>query len=268
MSLKPVIDSLDQVLPDLRQHYTSQGDKYVLNLEGDPAGFVSRSAHVELQNKIAEFRDNNIDLREKVDQASKFKEQFNGIDPDQARAALHSTAELSKKGVRKAADVDAVWSNALEQFKTSELAPLKQLLSEEREARLLADQKVAQATLKNAVLKSFRDAGGNHQALDYVVNRASEVFQTNGDGQLTSKTGVYSTENPGEPLSLNEWMQTQTKDISFAFGSSNGGSSRHGEGNNPSIPAGVRTLKNPSPSDLGRYGKDIREGKILVVNDE
>jgi hypothetical protein len=268
MSLKPVIDSLDQVLPDLRQHYVSNGDKFILQMDGDPVGFVSNSSHVEMQNRVAQFRDSNLELTERLKDAAKVISKFEGIDPAQARAALQSTAELSKKGVRKASDVDSAVSSALEAFMSTELEPLRKLLSDEREARLQADQKVAQATLKNAVLKSFKAAGGQDQALDFVVNRAGEVFEPNGDGQLQAKAGIYSSENPGEALSLNEWMQTQTKDISFAFGSSNGGSSRHGDGNNTTIPAGVTTLKNPTPLELGRYAKDIRAGKVLIMNDE
>lgn len=268
MSLKPVIDSLDQVLPDLRQHYVSQGDKFVLQMDGEPQGYVSRLSHADMQNKVAEFRDSNHTLKIQLEDEAKKMKAYEGIDPDQARAALQSTAELSKKGVRKASDVDSAVSSALESFKSTELEPLRKLLSDEREARLQADQKVAQATLKNAVLKSFKAAGGNDQALDFVVNRAGEVFEPNGDGQLQAKAGVYSTDNPGEALSITEWMQTQTKDISFAFGSSNGGSSRHGDGNNPTIPLGVKTLKNPTPLELGQYAKDIRAGKVLIMNDE
>jgi len=267
MSLKPVLDSLDQVLPDLRQHYVSQGDKYILDMEGDPQGFVSRSSHVEMQNKVAEFRDSNNTLKIQLEDEAEKMKAYEGIDPVQARAALQSTAELSKKGVRKAADVDSAVSAALQAFKDTELTPLRKLLTNEREARLEADKKVSQATLKNEVLKSFRAAGGQDQALDFVVNRAGEVFQTNGDGQLKAKAGAYSTENPGEPLTLTEWMQTQTRDISFAFSSSNGGSSRHGDGNSQAIPSGVKTLTNPSPLELGKYGADIRAGKVVILDE-
>lgn len=268
MSMKPVVDSLDQVIPDLRQHYVAHGDKFVLEMDGEPQGYVSRLSHADMQNKVAEFRDNNIALKSQLEDAARLKAQFEGIDPDQARAALQSTAELSRKGVRKASDVDSAVSSALESFKSTELEPLRKLLSDEREARLQADQKVSQGHLRDEVLKSFRAAGGNDQALDFVVNRAGEVFEPNGEGQLQAKAGVYSTDNPGEALSITEWMQTQTKDIAFAFGSSNGGSSRHGDGNNPTIPLGAKTLRNPTPLELGQYAKDIRAGKVLIMNDE
>lgn len=267
MSLKPIIDALDQVLPELRQHYVSQGDKFMLQMDGDPAGFVSRTSHVEMQNRVAQFRDSNLELTERLKDAAKLTAQFDGIDPVQARAALQSTAELSKKGVRKASDVDSAVSAALQAFKDTELAPLRKLLTNEREARLEADQKVALSTLKNEVLKSFKSAGGQDEAIDYIVSRAGDVFEPNGGGQLKAKAGAYSTENPGEPLTLTEWMQTQTKDISFAFGSSNGGSSRHGDGNSRTIPSGVKTLTNPSPLELGKYGADIRAGKVVILDE-
>jgi len=266
MSLKPVLDSLDQVLPDLRQHYTADGEKFVLQLDGDPAGFVSRSSHVEMQNKVAEFRDSNFELTERLKDAAKLTAKFEGIDPAQARAALQSTAELSRKGVRKASDVDTAVSSALQAFKDTELAPLRKLLSEEREARESADQKVAQAALKSAVLKSFRAAGGQDAAVDFVVDRASEVFHVEGD-QIKAKPGAYSTENPGDPLSLTEWMTDQTKAIGFAFGSSNGGNSRHGDGFSASIPSGVKTITNPTPLELGKYGADIRAGKVVILDE-
>ena len=61
--LKPVLDSLDQVTEDLRQHYVSEGEKFVLQMDGDPHGFVARDTHVEQVNKVAEFRDNNVKLK-------------------------------------------------------------------------------------------------------------------------------------------------------------------------------------------------------------
>jgi hypothetical protein len=55
--------------------------------------------------------------------------------------------------------------------------------------------------------------------------------------------------------------------IGFAFGSSNGGNSRHGDGISVSIPSGVKTLTNPTPMDLGKYGADIRSGKVVILNE-
>ena len=267
--LKPVLDSLDQVTEDLRQHYVSEGDQFVLQMDGDPRGFVARDTHVEQVNKVAEFRDNNVKLKadlEARETALKKLDTYKDLDPDAARAALTKVAELQKKGVSKASDVDDAVKSALQSFKTSELDPLRQLLTDEKTARQAADLKVAQAALKNEVLTQFKAAGGQDAAIDFVVSRAGEVFETNGD-QLVAKQGIYSTDNPGEPLSLGEWMTKQTRDIGFAFGSSNGGGAHNADGNPVGIPAGVKELRNPTAHQLGQYAKEIRSGKMMIVNE-
>jgi hypothetical protein len=264
--LKPIIDSLDQVLPDLRQHYVSDGDQFVLQMDGDPQGFINKTAHADSVNKIAEFRDNNISLMSKLDEAEANLKRYESIDPEAARNALSQVQELGKKGIRKSADVDSAVASALQSFKQTELEPLRKLLTAEREAREQADQQVAQAALKSAVLTAFRAAGGQDAALDFVVNRASEVFKMDGE-KLTAKAGIYSTDTPGDPLGLSEWMASQTKDIAFAFGSSNGAGARHGDGLGTTVAAGVKILKNPSALELGAHAKDIRTGRAVIMND-
>ena len=254
------------MLPDLRQHYVESGGKYILALDGDPQGFVSRSAHADSVNKIAEFRDHNIELEQALVQSKDALQRFESIDLDAARDAMAQVRELGKKGIRKSSDVDSAVSSALSSFKQTELEPLRKLLAVEREAREQADQQVAQAALKGAVLTSFRAAGGQDAAIDFIVNRAKDVFDVTG-GKLVAKPGQYSTDTPGDPLSLSEWMAGQTKEIGFAFGSSNGAGARHGDGLGTTVAAGVRILKNPTPLELGSYAKDIRSGRAVIMND-
>jgi len=268
--LKPVIDALDQVTEDLRPHYVSKGDQFVLQMDGDPHGFIARDTHVEQVNKVAEFRDNNNKLKAELearDTALKKLDAYKDLDPDAARAALSKVAELQKKGVSKASDVDDAVRSALQSFKTSELDPLRQLLTDEKTARHAADLKVSQAALKNEVLTQFKAAGGQDAAIDFVVSRASDVFKIEGD-QLVAKDGIYSTDNPGDPLSLGEWMTKQTREIGFAFGMSNGGGAHNIEGNPAGVlPAGVKALRNPTPLQLGEFAKEIRTGKMRIVNE-
>ena len=81
--LKPSIDSLDQVLPDVRRHYVSDGDTFVLQLDGDPTGFVSRSTHADTVNKVAEFRDHNIELEQALVKSKDTLRRFESIDPEE-----------------------------------------------------------------------------------------------------------------------------------------------------------------------------------------
>jgi len=270
MGLKPVVDSLDQVAEDLRPHYTSVDGRFVLDLEGEPQGFVSRDTHVEQVNKVAEFRDNNTKLRadlEAATEAAHKLEAFKDLDPDAARSALSKVQELQKKGVTKASDVDDAVSAALTSFKTTELDPLRQLLIDEKTARQAADQKVSDASLRHAVLTQFRAAGGQDAAFDFVVSRAKETFNMDGDA-LVAKPGVYSTDNPGDSLTLGEWMTRQTRDIGFAFGASNGGGAHTNATHATTpLPPGTRELRNPTAQQLGEFGAEIRDGKMVIVNE-
>jgi hypothetical protein len=63
-------------------------------------------------------------------------------------------------------------------------------------------------------------------------------------------------------------MTTQTREIGFAFGTSNGGGAHTQEGSPATaIPPGAKVLRNPSPFQLGEFGKEIAEGKYVIVND-
>ena len=268
--LKPVVDNLDQVPEDMRPHYTSSEGRFVLDLEGEPQGFIKRESHVEQVNKVAEFRDNNVKLKadlEAAEERAKRLDSYGDLDPTAAREALVQVAELQKKGVRKASDVDDAVSKALDAFKMSELDPLRQLLVDEKVARQSADQKVSDAAMRSSVLTQFRAAGGQDAAVDFVVSRAMEVFQMDGDN-LLAKQGVYSRDTPGDPLTLGEWMTNQTREIGFAFGSSNGGGAHTQDGNPTSaLPAGAKYLRNPTSQQLGELGGEIAAGKYVIVNE-
>ena len=89
----------------------------------------------------------------------------------------------------------------------------------------------------------------------------------NGDN-LSAKPGVYSKDNPGDPLTLGEWMTNQTREIGFAFGSSNGGGAHTQDGSPTSaLPAGAKYLHNPTAQQLGEFGRQIAEGKYVIVNE-
>ena len=265
--LKPAIDSLDQVAEDLRPHYTKSGERFVLDLDGPPVGFVQHDKHAEQVNKVAEFRDNNTELKSDLESLQTKLQTLDGIDPEAARHALAQVAELQKKGVSKAADVDAAVGQALDAFKSTELEPLRKLLVSEQTARQAADQRVRDAALRHQVVQAFRAAGGQDAAVDFMVSRARDVFQMDGNA-LTAKPGIYSKDNPGDPLTLSEWMTTQTREIGFAFGTSNGGGAHTQEGNPATaIPPGAKVLRNPTPLQLGEFGSEIAEGKYIIVND-
>ena len=100
MALKAVIDSLDQVAEAFRPEYTSKDGKFVLAIEGAPAGFVPASELATANGKLTEFRDNNIALLKEVDtlkpvktEFEAFKVKYDGIDPAEVVTLKAKVAE-------------------------------------------------------------------------------------------------------------------------------------------------------------------------------
>ena len=114
MALKAVIDSLDQVAEAFRPEYTSKDGKFVLAIEGAPAGFVPASELATANGKLTEFRDNNIALLKEVDtlkpvktEFEAFKVKYDGIDPAEVVTLKAKVAEFEKKGVKDPNDIAA-----------------------------------------------------------------------------------------------------------------------------------------------------------------
>ena len=67
---------------------------------------------------------------------------------------------------------------------------------------------------KNVVGDEFLRARGGASAVDFMLGLAAKTF-TMKDGKLT--TTEFSAVNPGDPLTVGEWMQTQAAVADFAF---------------------------------------------------
>src|SRR4051812_8320237 len=89
MALKTIVENLDGVSSEFREHYTASkdGKSHVLQLDGDPPGYVKAE-------RLAEFREQNVKLQKTVSELEPLKTKYDGIDPDAARAALAKVGEL------------------------------------------------------------------------------------------------------------------------------------------------------------------------------
>ena len=81
---------------------------------------------------------------------------------------------------------------------------------------------------------------------------------------MQARPGRYSKRDAGEPITVSEWMDEQTRSLTFAFGQSGGGGATPNASAAPSTNAAV--LSDPTPTELGKHSKAIAEGKIKIVN--
>src|SRR5262245_27405325 len=103
--LTPVVDDLNTLPEPVRQYYESRDGKFHLSLGGTPTGFVTAAVHNEQVNKVTEFRNTNITLKQENDTLKGAADKFKDIDPDKAKSAIAKVAELEAKGVKEPSDI-------------------------------------------------------------------------------------------------------------------------------------------------------------------
>lgn len=260
-SLVPVVESLDKVPEAARSYYEQKDGKYVLSLDGSPAGFVPAADLASANGKVVEFRDKNIALLQEVDTLRPLKTQFEGIDPVAAKDAIAKVAELGKKGVKGADDIATMLKSAVD----AAIKPFQDQLTST--AATLASEKARadDSTLRSKVADVFLKAGGKANALDFIVTEAKTVFSVDG-GDVKAAANKFSSEKPGEPLGLQEWIGTQVKKNDFAFGPSTGTGAVNTQtgGKTGTVNDTRKVLTDPTPQQLGQYGKEISKGEMRV----
>lgn len=261
--LQPVVDDIATVAEPLRQFYVQKDGKYHVDLSAPPVGFAKAEDLAAANGKIVEFRDNNIKLTKTVEELTPLKEQFKDLDPVAARAAIAKVAELEKKGIKGTDDLSVLLKDTV----LAAITPLKTEIEGLKSTTAAEKKRADDAVFQTTIAADFTKAGGEPSALEFIVSRAKGVFTIN-DGAVKALPNVFSIDRPGEPMSVSEWLTRQTTEVGFAFKPSQGGGARAADaGAAGNHRAGVEILKNPTPQQLGERMKDIRAGKVRVVND-
>jgi len=260
-ALVPVVDKIEDVPEAARQFYTQRDGKFHVDLSAAPAGFVPAAELNAANAKVIEFRDTNVNLNKKVSELEPIAKKFEGIDPDAAKAALAKVTELAAGGVKDPKDVQALVTAAVE----AAVKPLQSQLSTITSTAEQERKRAETLTLRGTISDVFAKAGGQSDALDYIVSKTAGVFVVE-NGTVKAAAGQYSADRPGEPLTIEEWMTRQTRESSFAFKPSGGGGGLgNGKpGDKTPTRAGVTILKDPTPAQLGEASKDILAGKVKV----
>ncbi len=218
--LKAIVHDLVEVSNDVRRFYQARADG-----RWEVSLDAEPPGYVKAE-KLDEFRDNNRALfASKTELEAKLK-AFEGVDPEEYKA-LKSRPDLTPRVT-------------------------------ELEARLASAQRSADsAVFRTKVADAFLTVGGRPEALDFIITKAQGTF-TLANGALV--TQEFSTERPGEPLSLTEWVGARVLDSAFAFmPSGGGGASNHGGGRTST----ARTISR-DPVEFGRNIESIAKGVVTV----
>ncbi|HMF88751.1 MAG TPA: hypothetical protein VK575_11790, partial [Gemmatimonadaceae bacterium] len=209
--------------------------------------------------KVVEFRDNNIKHLQELGELRPLKVKLDGVDIDAAKAALTKVKDLENKGITKPDDIAAQIKASVE----AALAPVQAELKSFQDKAADADKRANDAVKRSAIGEKFAAAGGEPTALDFILSKSAGKFVIEG-GVLRAAQNVFSTDKPGEPLSVEEWLTQQTKESPFAFKLSTGGGAETGPKGTIVRPAGQNVIKDPTPQQLGdpKNAKAVREGTL------
>lgn len=278
--MKATIAALEDVPEPIRGEYEPHNGAYRLKVEGDLPGFVPAQKH-------AEFRDNNVKLlkalgADTVEAALQRAGLFGAITPERLAAlkdidpAEYQTlkaqvADLEKKGVKKPDDVQTAIQAALDSFKAGVVKPLQDQLAAASEQAKAKDARLADQALRATIGERFTKAGGKADpaVVKFIVDQAKAAFHVV-DDKVVAADGRYGAN--GDPLTVEEWIASATKDYAFAFGPSHGGGANPGAGGGTGGPKpGVKQLVNPTPEQLGQLnfvqGKGLtdRTGQVVEI---
>jgi len=262
-ALVPVVDRLEDVPEAARTFYVQKDGKFHVDLSGAPVGFVSATELAAANVKVIEFRDSNIALTKKINELEPVVAKFKDIDPDAARSAITKVAELEKKGVKGADDVQAMITAAV----TAAVKPVQDQFTALQTSAAADRKRADDGTLRTVLMDKFNKAGGLPGASDFIFSKAQPVFVVE-NGVVKAGPNQFSSDKPGELITMDEWLTRQTKESDFAFKSSNGGgaSPAPGGGGGAGGRPGVTILKDPTPQQLGDPANSaaIKAGKMRV----
>lgn len=263
--MKAVLDSLDATPEALKSEYELRGDKYHLKIEGAIPGFAKSDDLVAANRKIVEFRDTNIALLKEVEPLREMKLKLGDLDPDEAVGAVKKVKALGQKGIKDIEDFDTKVRSTVEDL----VKPLREQLAASAAETTAERRRADEFLLHTQIVDKFVKLGGKPKAADFVVGLSTDTFEVK-DKKVVAKTGKFSTEKPGEPLDIDEWLTNVTKEHDYVLEPSKGGNADRTANTGPRaagakpLKAGQTVLKNPTPQQLGEFSSDIVSGKVRV----
>lgn len=267
MALKVVVKSLTEVPEALREHYTQVGDEYVLDADDK-----------DYKSKIGEFRDNNIDLKRKLEDAAKTEQelsklreavkQFDGVDPEKARAAMEKMQQIEEQKLIEAGQIDQLLAQRTEAMRRDydgKIDAMTKALEDAKASSTSYQSKLEEVVIDNALQMAVSEAGVVRKgAMRDVISRGRDVWRLSEDGnpQPLNKEGkVMYGKDADRPMTMTEWAQGLLKDAPYLFEGTAGGGA--GGSSNESVPEG--SISRSDSDAINQNIEAIAAGKVNLV---
>lgn len=254
MKLKAFVADLNTVPEKFRELYEKTDDGYILTGVDDQ----------DFKVKIGEFRNNNIEMKKKVDDLTAQMLKFKDIDPDKYKEAEELLRKLAEKELFEKGDIEGIVTGRVSDIAKKYEAQIQALTKRAEDGESAAGRyrsDLHAIRVENAVTKAVDSVAIPRQgALVDILSRARGVWKINDEDKLIAMSGdtpLYA-EDGKTPLDLKGWVSGLVKEASYLFEPSKGGGSRPGSPQRPDHGTVI---------DRGAFSsrlEDIASGKVTV----
>ena len=256
--LKAIVDNLDSVPEAMRELYTQRDGKFVLDLDGEPAGYVAKG-------KLDEFRNNNVELMKQLE-AMKGKTlsdeelaEFQRIRDEQQK---NKDKELIDKG-----DIEKLIEQRTERMRADyekQIEVLTANLDELQESYIDVNDRFAGTLITSEISKHIGTVGALRKgAMDDVIARAQRNW-TYEEGNIVAKdadgTTIFGKDGKG-PMTMAEWCSGLVEAAPYLFESSVGGDAK---GGGQSQQSGLRVIPKGDSGAFTANLEGIAKGMVQV----
>lgn len=223
----------------------------------------------EAKARLAEFRENNINLKKQYETTTskleEFQDRFKDVDPDKYKRAMDALDRLEgdeEKRLVEEGKIDEVVNRRTsvmrDSFDSQVKAKDEALKARDHELGTLRSR-LGQYEIHGAVQNAMDEAGIKPRpgALPDIYARADSVFDMDETGKLTTRDGHYGSD--GNLMQPNEFVGQLMERANHLF---EGGSGGGAEGGSSSRRKNAPTIDRNDPVAMGRNLEDIAKGKV------
>jgi len=234
--LKLVLDTIEELPEAIQSSYKKNDEdgKYYLQVQGLPE-------LQSMQEKVKEFRNNNIEIMKERDNLKMSLEKIKNIDPEKYKELLSKEKLFNENKMYDDNAIDELVASRTERMRgdyDNQIKAFQESVSERDSSIGKLTNELARERIDNQVQKHVLAVANVAQgAMDDVIRYGSTVFTMNEDMKpvaLDANGHVIPGKDGASPLSIEEWASNLPHEKPYFFtpseGSGSEGNRSHGKG--------------------------------------
>lgn len=234
-------DAFDNLPEGIKEHYTQDGDNYVLQTDNN--------------DKIDEFRNNNRTLYRENEELKKRQAEFE----KQLAESQKEVQQRTEKELLNEGKIDELLDKRTEAMRQSYEEKINQLAQQYQSAEQTLDIHIIENQIRDAAIKAH---ARNDRAVDHIIRAIKPQLKREGtsavrvDGQGNAVMGSDGKTPQGIPDLVEELRASD----SFLFAESTGSGANGGQN------ATQNGKKRIRRSEIGKYITEVAKGEVEIVD--